>query len=653
MKTGYKDERVKTLRAAARAASGMDLLSAETAFAVSVAKTASIDSSIIYAMKRKEIEKSDVLEFLDTTETMEDLGGFKALKFWMEKRRDVFSEEARSYGLSYPKGVLLCGIPGCLSGDTKILIYRPNGGGGRFETLEELYYRFNRKNKEGIDIGVLSAYKRPWAPGRVIETSSLDEQSKCAFKNVIESVVYSGVKDVFRLTTEDGYTIKATKDHKFYTPEGIYVPLAELRRGGFIVTKNTREGGVLVDDFRKGRNSIPSQRMISGVGNHPHARRKSINGLDYFTYPLAALVIEAHLNRLSLEAFLYALSGDIKGLTFIDPILEIHHKDRNRLNNILNNLEPLTTAEHARLHMEEDGNLMNKYQTMGRIQKVSSIDLVGPERTYDIQMRGPYHNFMADGFVVHNSGKSLAAKAIARFLGLKVIKLDLGRVFRSFVGESEGAIRYALQVADAAAPIILWIDEIEKGMAGVQSSGDSDSGIAARVMGTILTWSQERKSSVMMVATANNVFKLPSEVTRKGRFDEIWATALPTLEEREEIFAIHLRKRKRNPEQFNVAAFAERADNFVGAEIEAIVESSLVDAFSDGGRELQDSDVLRAIGETTPQSKRDSEAFSKILDWTEKRARQVSEPVDDAVASKIRKIRAVPNKPVENEEEDI
>src|SRR4030067_1394321 len=89
------------------------------------------------------------------------------------------------------------------------------------------------------------------------------------------------------------------------------------------------------------------------------------------------------------------------------------------------------------------------------------------------------------------TGKSLAAKSIAKFLGLKVIKLDLGRVFKSYVGESEQNIRYALQVADAAAPLLLWVDEIEKGMAGVQSSGDSDSGIAARVMGTILTWSQE------------------------------------------------------------------------------------------------------------------------------------------------------------------
>ena len=221
------------------------------------------------------------------------------------------------------------------------------------------------------------------------------------------------------------------------------------------------------------------------------------------------------------------------------------------------------------------------------------------------------------------TGKSLTAKAIAQYLQLPLLRMDMGKVFRSLVGESESAIRMALQVTEAVSPVVLWIDEIEKGMAGMSGSGDLDSGVTSRVVSTILTWRQETKKPVVLVATANNVATLPSMVYRKGRLDEVWATDLPNEEERAEIFTIHLRKRHRDPEKFNVKLLAQNSNDYVGAEIESVIEDAMFAAF-DEDKEVTTGHVLQAIKDTVPQAVRDPEELRSIRDWVATRARLVS-----------------------------
>ena len=166
-----------------------------------------------------------------------------------------------------------------------------------------------------------------------------------------------------------------------------------------------------------------------------------------------------------------------------------------------------------------------------------------------------------------------------------------------------------------------------------------DSGVTARVVSTLLTWRQETKYPVMLVATANDVAALPSMVYRKGRLDEVWATDLPSLEEREEIFKIHLRKRKRDPEKFGCAALAEKAEEFTGSEIESCIEDAMFSAF-DQGVEVTPPHVLRAIRDTIPQARRDKEEVSAIREWVSTRARLVSggdrKPV---TKSKVRQLK--------------
>ena len=176
---------------------------------------------------------------------------------------------------------------------------------------------------------------------------------------------------------------------------------------------------------------------------------------------------------------------------------------------------------------------------------------------------------------VPGCGKSLAAKAIAREWQLPLLKLDAGRLFDKFVGESEKNFRKAIETAESLAPIVLWIDEIEKAMAAGGGSGEADAGLSRRLFGAFLTWLQEKKQEVFVVATANNLSLLPPELLRKGRFDEIFFVDLPDDGERDAIWKIHLALRKQNSTAFDVGKIVSASDGFSGSEIEQAVVAAL------------------------------------------------------------------------------
>jgi MoxR-like ATPase len=179
---------------------------------------------------------------------------------------------------------------------------------------------------------------------------------------------------------------------------------------------------------------------------------------------------------------------------------------------------------------------------------------------------------------VQGCGKSLAAKVIARQWQQPLLKLDAARLYDKYIGESEKNLRKVFDIAEALAPAVLWIDEIEKGFA---SGGDADGGLSKRLLGSFLTWMQERRASVFVAATANDLSAVPPEMLRKGRFDEIFFVDLPDAAERAEIFRIHLRLRKQDPAAFDVEALAQAADGFSGAEIEQAVIAGLYKALHD------------------------------------------------------------------------
>jgi len=203
---------------------------------------------------------------------------------------------------------------------------------------------------------------------------------------------------------------------------------------------------------------------------------------------------------------------------------------------------------------------------------------------------------------VPGCGKSLSAKAVAAEWRMPLLKFDLGKVFGSLVGQSEENMRRALKMAEAVAPCVLWIDEIEKGLSGVRGA-TGDSGTSVRVFGTLLTWMEENQKPVFTIATANDIEGLPPELLRKGRFDEIFFIDLPTPQERANILAIHLTRHHRDYRDFDLGAQVRATDGFSGAELEQAVISALYLAFAEGEEtKLADRHLEQAIATTVPLS---------------------------------------------------
>lgn len=224
---------------------------------------------------------------------------------------------------------------------------------------------------------------------------------------------------------------------------------------------------------------------------------------------------------------------------------------------------------------------------------------------------------------VQGCGKSLCAKAVSSLWQLPLLRFDMGRMFGSLVGSSEENVRRAIAVAESVAPAILWVDEIDKAFSGTQGSGSADGGTTARVFGTFLTWLSEKTAPVFVVATANDISQLPPELMRKGRLDEIFFVDLPGEEEREQILRIHLRRRGRDPEAFDLPPLVAASAEFSGAEIEQAIISALYDAFA-GGTDLRTEHVLTALRQTVPLSKTMDEQLARLRTWAEGRARHAS-----------------------------
>ncbi len=220
---------------------------------------------------------------------------------------------------------------------------------------------------------------------------------------------------------------------------------------------------------------------------------------------------------------------------------------------------------------------------------------------------------------VQGCGKSLAARATAGEWGIELARLDAGALYDKYVGESEKRLRKALELSRQLAPLVLWIDEIEKAFASAGASSDADAGLSQRLLATLLTWMQDREGGVFLAATSNNISALPPEMLRKGRFDEIFFVDLPDADARAALFALHLKKRGRDPAAFDVAKLAAASEGFSGAEIEQAIAAGLYTAFS-AKTQLSTDIVLAEIRGTQPLSVTRAEDIQALREWAKARA---------------------------------
>jgi ATP-dependent 26S proteasome regulatory subunit len=306
------------------------------------------------------------------------------------------------------------------------------------------------------------------------------------------------------------------------------------------------------------------------------------------------------------------------------------------------------TDDDIALVQEEKRQIVQKSGVLEVVRSTVSLDDIGGLENLKTWLRKRNGSWMDEAAAyglpapkgvlvtgVPGCGKSLTAKAMASAWSLPLVRLDIGRVFGGLVGASEQNMRTALRTAEAVAPCILWIDEIEKGFAS-GASGQGDSGTSARVFGTFLTWMKEKTAAVFVMATANDISLLPPEFMRKGRFDEIFFIDLPTASEREVILRIHLGARLKAgpalgslPVDELLPELAEATEGFSGAEIEQVVIAACFDAF-DGRRQLTKDDLLRAIDHTVTLAVTQSEQIAALRAWANVRAVAASTPEDRA-----------------------
>ena len=240
---------------------------------------------------------------------------------------------------------------------------------------------------------------------------------------------------------------------------------------------------------------------------------------------------------------------------------------------------------------------------------------------------------------VPGTGKSLCAKAVAREWKMPLLRLDMGSIFSSGVGDSEANMRNAIKTAEGLAPCVLWIDEIEKGVSG-STGGELDGGTSMRVFGSFLTWMQEKQKEVFVFATANNIARLPPEMLRKGRFDEIFFVDLPGTEERKKIFKIHLSRKRQTLESIDIDKLARETEGFSGSEIETIVNEALFTSYESvhkGGKTpvVSETNLLEEKSKITPLSATMKETIGDLRKWAKSRCRKASDSNEEPKAKNL------------------
>lgn len=269
-------------------------------------------------------------------------------------------------------------------------------------------------------------------------------------------------------------------------------------------------------------------------------------------------------------------------------------------------------GKDAVLHFEPDAAQFDQVAGLGRLK--AWIEM---RRRVFVEGKAPKGLDPPKGVLmvgVQGAGKSLAAKATAGGFGVPLLRLDFGALYNKYHGETERNLRAALKTAEAMAPCVLWCDEIEKGLA----TGSSDDGVSQRVLGALLTWMSERKTAVFLVATANNIDRLPPEFLRKGRFDEVFFVDLPSEQARGEVFRIHFKRRDLNVADFELDALVAASEGFSGAEIEQAIVAALYAAWN-ANRGLLQSDVIEALRGTRPLSVMMSEQVARLRAWAAER----------------------------------
>lgn len=571
------------------------------------------------------LRKTNVLELQPTVEESQ-IGGLDLFKGWMRQRRSTYLPEAREHNITPSRGALVVGPPGCKAEGTVLHYRRGKRNSSRAIRIEDFVAKFN---------GQPVARSKPWNTLEPTYVQSWDAETGAIFYNEVIAALETGRKHVIKISTDDD-EISLTSDDSVLISDGTFKRAGDVRPGDTLLVR-----GSMKSRSSGGRNVNRPRVVVDGLKFYDSGWSKTVEtvGGDYLykRQHRARLVIEARMNGLTYDEYLHNLKNvpDHPYRATLPSSYDVHHLDENPLNDNIGNLEVLHCSAHlARHRLQSITNLNVEYTKEAVVRKVGKPKLT---HTYDLQLSAPCANFVVNnGIVAHNTGKSLVAKAAGSILGLPVIRFDVGRVFGSYIGQSEQSMRTVLAMLDAMAPVVLMLDEIDKGFSGMSGGGGNDSGTTARVFGTFLTWMQERDQvnrPVFLIMTANRVEGLPPELLRKGRVDEIWSVNQPNGSERAQIISIHAKKRNQKIDKADMPSLVRITEGLVGAEIEALIEDALVMSFSEGNPVINYDSLEKAKTFLKPMSLTRATEFEHMRAWAEKNARPASSPDDMETAS--------------------
>lgn len=377
--------------------------------------------------------------------------------------------------------------------------------------------------------------------------------------------------------------------------------------------------------------AVELPKELTNLATHFELPLPTISELNQMVNDLAVDYLGEHGVKLQVKEkdMVKQLVKSLCGLSYTDAQRMVRHAIWN--DGIINLQDIADVAEQKFALLNKDNVLnleldyveldeiagfskLKKWLALRRQFFLGEVDLPGGDKPKGLLLLG-----------VQGCGKSMAAKAVAGSWELPLLHLDFGTLYNRFYGQTEENLRAALRSAEQMQPCVLWLDEIEKGMSAVSSSDD----VSKRMLGTFLTWLAEKKESVFVVATANDVTALPPELLRKGRFDEVFFVDLPNQGEREAILKIHLQRRELSAENLNITRLAELSDGFSGAELEQLVVSAVYHSYAEKGAGQSGSTVdtrliASLINDTQPLSVLMAENISGLRDWAQGRTTSVS-----------------------------
>jgi SpoVK/Ycf46/Vps4 family AAA+-type ATPase len=657
---------------------GLTLFEVEQAYLQSWQIHKKIDLDFIRNFKKNSISKTDLLTLMETGITFEHVGGASTLKNWIKKSYGGWTIEGQKFGLPLLKGLLMVGLPGCGKAQPlDSLIYTPNGPikMGNVK-IRDTVCTPNGKTAKIIKIypqGIIDIYRITFSDGATVECCedhlwkvSIREQRHQADKWIVPTKYLlnkiKGKDGSNNIYVETPIKANFKKRNLKIDPYIMGLLIGDGTLGNEKDLKNKRHL-----EFTSADKEIVDKAVSFFTDTEYEVKKLKARKYAYsirrtlhkpFPNKYMSILKEYGLwgkkseNKFIPEDYLYSSHEDrvllLKGLMDTDGCVDEkgmspcfstsseklmlnftslieslggycintsripHFKDKNGDKKegklayrcwIKINLNPFSLKRKAERIIKR-----TKYKKLHRI--ITNIEFVGKKEAQCITLDDVNNLYITDNYIItHNS---LVCKAIGNEWGLPVISFDPSRVFSSRVGESEHNIRRVLQIVENISPCILFIDEIEKGFAGSQSSTFSDSGVTARVIGSFLTWMQDCNSPVFTIATSNNIQYLPPELIQ--RFDEKFFINLPQMNERVDIYKIHLKKLNRQPSDFDLEALAQASTDLSGREIEQALRESMYDAFAIK-KELSTQVILSVLGKKTNLITTMAEQLRYLLDW--------------------------------------